>query len=321
MSYKILLIGGYVFSLLIQIFAYFALMLENLKLGAAYEGFLFLAESVKNPPALRLHHHAELELNLVAEGDITYIVGGKRFNFPKRTLLWMFPSQEHQLVDRTADAQYYVAVFKPDLIQRACRGKRYADLKRSQLSKGEVLHTELSPPDFEQLRSEMDANIEDGIDSDILNREAGFGLSRGFSFKHNDPDWLNAGLRHVLLASWRLQQGRSGNNREVSLKPAVRKALEWINREAELDGESMLRHCGVSEAYLSRIFHQQVGVPMSRYRNSVRLGRFWEAYRQQKDSNLMDAAYSAGFGSYAQFFRVFREAYGRGPRELLRSDR
>jgi AraC-like DNA-binding protein len=101
----------------------------------------------------------------------------------------------------------------------------------------------------------------------------------------------------------------------------VRKALEWINRETELDGKSMLSHCGVSEAYLSRIFHQQVGVPMSRYRNSVRLGRFWEAYRQKKDRNLMEAAYSAGFGSYAQFFRVFREAYGRGPRELLRADR
>jgi methylphosphotriester-DNA--protein-cysteine methyltransferase len=134
---------------------------------------------------------------------------------------------------------------------------------------------------------------------------------------HNDPDWLNAGLRHLLLASWRLQLGRSGTNREVSLHPAVRKALDWINREEALNGKPIHKHCGVSEACLSRIFHKQVGVPLSRYRNSVRLGRFWEAYREPKNSTLIEAVFAAGFGSYAQFFRVFSEAYGCGSRELL----
>jgi hypothetical protein len=82
-------------------------------------------------------------------------------------------------------------VFKPDLIQRACRGDRYADLKRNKLSNEALLHTELSPPDFDKLRSEMDAIIVDGIDADLLNREAGFGLSQNFRFKHNDPNGTN----------------------------------------------------------------------------------------------------------------------------------
>ena len=167
----------------------------------------------------------------------------------------------------------------------------------------------------------METLVIDGIDPDLLNREAGFDLSEGFRFRHNDPDWLNAGLRHILLASWRFQQGRSGTNREVRLHPAVRKAIDWIDRETDLNGNLIYKHCGVSESYLSRIFHKQVGVPLSRYRNSVRLGRFWEMYRNKENANMMEAAFSAGFGSYAQFFRVFREAYGNGPRELLRSDR
>jgi hypothetical protein len=37
----------------------------------------------------------------------------------------MFPSQEHQLVDRSNDAQYYVAVFKPELINKSCRSASY----------------------------------------------------------------------------------------------------------------------------------------------------------------------------------------------------
>ena len=94
-------------------------MLQDLMLDPIYDGFLFLAESVRNPTSLRSHHHVELELNLVARGTITYVAGGRRLLFGPRSLLWMFPAHEHQLVDRTNDAQYYVAVFKPDLIRRS----------------------------------------------------------------------------------------------------------------------------------------------------------------------------------------------------------
>jgi gentisate 1,2-dioxygenase len=96
-------------------------MRQFLKIGRRYDGFLFLAEAVRNPQMLRSHHHAELELNLVVRGSITYVVEGRRFKFDARTLLWLFPAQEHHLVDQTSDAQYYVAVFKPSLIARSCR--------------------------------------------------------------------------------------------------------------------------------------------------------------------------------------------------------
>jgi AraC-like DNA-binding protein len=295
-------------------------MLENLKLRPGYDGFLFLAESVRNPPVLKPHHHFELELNLVASGSITYIVDGKRFSFGKRSLLWFFPAQEHQLVDRSADAAYYVAVFKPDLIERSCRGDRYRELKKQRFSHDDVLSTELAPPDFDSMRKEMDAIIEDGLDSDLLNREAGFGLSPDFSFKHNDPDWLNAGLRHLLLAGWRLQQGRSSLKNAVDLHPAVNLALKYLNEDPgeNTDISSLAAVCGVSESYLSRTFHQQVGVTLTRYRNSIRISRFWEVYRPSSEDNLIDAVLRAGFGSYAQFFRVFTDVYGKGPREALR---
>jgi transcriptional regulator GlxA family with amidase domain len=73
----------------------------------------------------------------------------------------------------------------------------------------------------------------------------------------------------------------------------------------------------VSEAHLSRTFHRQIGVSLTHYRNSIRLGRFWEEYRQPEQKNLTEAAYAAGFGSYAQFYKVFVQAYRLGPREYL----
>ena len=67
-------------------------MLENLKLRKGYDGFLFLAESARNPPKIKSHHHVELELNLVVRENITYVVSGHRFTFQSRTNPPMVPS-------------------------------------------------------------------------------------------------------------------------------------------------------------------------------------------------------------------------------------
>ncbi len=293
-------------------------MLEDLKIAPNYDGFLFLAETIRNPPFLfRSHRHAELELNLVTEGEISYIFDGKRYRFGKRTLLWLFPSQEHQLVDRTSDSSYYIAVFTPKMIKNTCQGKRYEALKSEEISESGILHTELEPSTFDLVRKSMDAMVVDGLGADVLNKEAGFGLSEKFSFSHQDPDWLNASLRHLLLLCWRNQQGRPMSTQEVSLHPSIRKSIELMNDPLQPDDLSFLaQQCNLSESYLSRMFHKQVGVNLSRYRNSIRLSMFWECYNQPHTQTILEAIYEAGFGSYPQFYRVFCEAYGKGPREF-----
>lgn len=294
-------------------------MRADLKLGDAYDGFLFLAESARNPPRLDSHHHVELELNLVVRGAITYVVEGQRYTFPQGALLWMFPAQEHQLVDRTDDAQYYVAVFKPELIARSCRGPLYEGLRRETVEGGGVLHALLPPDAFDLVRRTMDALMEGSLDPDLLNREGGFGVtSSDFHFEHGDPDGLNAGLHHLLLLGWRYQSTAPVAGRAVPLHPAVRRAIELLSTgEWDADLGRLARRCGVSEAYLSRVFGRQVGVPLSRYRNSLRLARFWEHYRRPPQKTVAEAVYAAGFGSYAQFYKVFSQAYGCGPREGL----
>jgi len=293
-------------------------MLENLKIGPEYEGFLFLAEAARNPPVLRPHHHVELEMNLVVSGELTYVVDGVRYRFPKRSLLWIFPSQEHQLVDRSSDAGYYVAVFKPDLIARACRTSRYEALRKKRPSQNGVIHCDLDPDSFENLSREMADVVADGLDPDLLNREAGFGLSEHFSFEHNDPDWLNAALRHFLLLGWRLQQ-RPSAGRAVQLHHSVRRALDLIDKGAEEEAslDSLAEACGVSRSFLSRSFQTGVGVSLTRYRNSVRMGRFWELRRKHPRATLLESVFDAGFGSYSQFFRVYTSIYGESPRSSL----
>jgi methylphosphotriester-DNA--protein-cysteine methyltransferase len=223
------------------------------------------------------------------------------------------------LVDRSDDAEYYVAVFTPRLIAQACRGRGYEGLKLRAPRDAGVLHTALDPEAFDFIRRTMDTLMRDSLDPDLLNREGGYGVESDFRYEHGDPDALNAGLRHLLLLCWRSQTVGPKPGGAVSLHPAVRKALELLSEgESDEDLGQLARRCAVSEAYLSRVFRRQIGVPLSRYRNSVRLARFWEAYRHPEQKTVTEAMFEAGFGSYAQFYRVFAQAYGEGPRACLR---
>lgn len=294
-------------------------MLADLKLRREYDGFLYFAEAWRNPPILQSHRHVELEINLVIRGQIVYSVGGNRYSFGKRTLLWMFPSQEHQLISRSRDAQYYVAVFKPKLIRSCSRSATYSGLRGGKSQTNGVLNTLLEPETFDLLRKTMESLMQDALDPDLLNREAGFGARSKFQFAHGDPEGLNAGLRYLLLLCWRCRQSGKVLSHAQALHPAICRAFELLgDPNNDLSLSELANRCNVSASYLSRTFTRQLGMSLTDYRNFVRLGRFWDAYRQPVQRTIMEAMYSAGFGSYAQFYKVFANAYGQGPRKSLR---
>lgn len=73
---------------------------------------------------------------------------------------------------------------------------------------------------------------------------------------------------------------------------------------------------GVSVSVLSRAFKSEMGLSVAQYRSRLRLERFLTLV-EPRGGNLLAAALDAGFGSYAQFHRVFRSALGMTPKEYL----
>ena len=71
------------------------------------------------PTGTATHRHAELELNLVVRGTASYLLGDRRYELTPRTLTWLFPGQDHVLVDESADHELWWAVFRPGLVSRA----------------------------------------------------------------------------------------------------------------------------------------------------------------------------------------------------------
>ncbi len=299
-------------------------MFEELKIPQGLEGFIFLHNAAKNPPTLPPHRHAEIECNLVISGEITYLLGNQRFTLKEGELLWLFPHQTHQLVDRSYDAKCYVVVFTPELVERSCRSEAHRKLIKSKdwLPSEQLFSKKLSSSTMADLARQMEGLVPGMFDARTLNREVGFGLNSGFSYDHEDPDFLNAGLAYLLLRCWREDGSFTEVSGTTALHPSIRKAILLLEKSGgELTGTALAEQCHISSSHLSRLFHKEVGVTMKRYKHSLQLARFWKAFESGSRPNLLEAAYEGGFGSYSQFFRVFKEFYGYSPKDLIKSSR
>jgi AraC-like DNA-binding protein len=98
--------------------------------------------------------------------------------------------------------------------------------------------------------------------------------------------------------------------------PRLRRAVHMLARDPSLTGEKLASELGISLSRLARLFKDELGVSLVDYRNRLRLERFMLLI-DKGAPNLLSAALEAGFGSYAQFHRVFCAARGKSPREYF----
>ncbi len=265
-------------------------MEEKLSIRPAWDGFISRPGTMLWP-----HTHEELELNLVRQGTAAYLLEDRRYELRRHSLVWLFPAQSHLFLDRSADYDAWIVVFRPQLLHRACR------------TEASRLLTERGP---------------EGHFCKQLGPEPARGLSEliaGVAEAGEDSDLFNAGLAHLLLSAWAAYRASDDLPVSAGIHPAVEQVLHLLQEEAEpLTVEALARAAGVSASYLSRLFAQQTGQTLTEFRTKTRLERLLRLLREQPRRNLGEAALEAGFGSYAQFHHVFTERMGCSPAEYRR---
>jgi AraC-like DNA-binding protein len=102
--------------------------------------------------------------------------------------------------------------------------------------------------------------------------------------------------------------------------PVIAKATQMLEKDPSLTGAAMARALDVSLSRLARVFKAETGLSLVDYRNQLRLERFGGIV-DAGNTNLLSAALAAGFGSYAQFYRVFNAQRGETPRKYLEARR
>lgn len=267
-------------------------MRTHLHLPAEQEGALWRYAHAAS--ANCRHTHAELELNLVTRGSGTYFLGARRYRIRRGDLIWLFPTQEHVLFEQSADFSMWIAVFRRTAIRNAASTKASQPLLAPNLDVDPCRR--LTGDDLQRL--------------ELLLRELHAIEQR--------PDLLNAGLRYALLLAWQAFERATGVATH-DLHPAVERAAKLLRDDpATTSLDRIARRSGLSPARLSRLFKVQTGFALTDFRNRVRLDRFLDLYGSGRRVSMLDAALSAGFGSYPQFHRVFTRIMGRSPRDYRR---
>ena len=269
-------------------------MKERLKLMPGYEGAVWSYTSGGNARR-RSHRHEELELNLVIAGTAKYLVGERRYDLVRGTLIWLFPEQDHLLLDESRDYAMWIVVIGPALLRRVCRGMPARQLLVG--DPGEVLARSLRPGQGLWISS----------------------LLADVSAAGADADRSNAGLSYAVLCAWAAFNRAETAALGLDVHPAVEKAARLLRDKSEPENlESLAEKCGLSRSRLSRVFKQQAGVSLVEYRQRQCLERFLTIYGRGRRLTLLDAGLQAGFGSYANFHRVFRQLMRQSPAEYRR---
>jgi AraC-like DNA-binding protein len=261
---------------------------ERLHLPTTHQGAVWIN---RWRPALHPRHlHDELELNLVLSGRMTYLVGDRRIELGARTLLWLFPEQEHQVIATSRDFSMFIAVFCPVLARRAARA-----LHDPRLAAGDPAmagHCQLVESEARLLA----------------------GLLQAARAGEDTAAVLNAAIQHLLMQAWRLFQA-AGAVAPHQVHPGVARAADLLARNPAVDGAALARAVGLGRTRLARLFKCETGQPLSAFRNRLRVDRFLVLARSGRP--LLLAAEEAGFGSYSQCHAVVRLATGLSPRAAV----
>jgi AraC-like DNA-binding protein len=267
-------------------------MIDDLGVRAGLDGRAIRHKAGDVRP--RAHRHAELEVNLVVRGTASYLLGDRRYALTRGTLTWLFPGQDHVLVDESSDHELWWAVFRPALVTRLATTRHARPL----------------------LEEDPVGQFSRRLDSGRV-RRLGALFHEVQVAETGDDVLVNTGLAYLLSFAWRAFLDSDDVVEGVDLHPAVETVARMLRADPDAgDLATLARAARLSSSHLSRIFKEQTGVSISRFRNQQRLQRFLRLYGTGRRTTALAAALEAGFGSYAQFHRVFREQTGRSPSAL-----
>lgn len=244
---------------------------------------------------LRPHCHDELEFNLVTCGTARYLMGQRLYDLREGTLVWLFPRQQHVLLDQSADFQMWVAVFKPAIVHQFCSPETEAGMLQDPDPPGDFARI-VSQPEMASLCS----------------------LCEELSPFAEEPELHRIGMAWLLRVAWRRWKASHMDSRFEAIHPAVEKAVRLLRQNHSIPLPELAARSGLSPSRLSRVFKADVGYAVSTFRNHCRIQTFLDLYGAGKRRTMLDCALESGFGSYEQFHRTFKRQLGCSPAEYRR---
>lgn len=253
----------------------------------------------------RPDHHNEIEINFLASGNVSYIIGGRKFVAEPGRLCAFWASVPHQIIHYTEDCSYLVATIPlpdflswrlaEDFVQGLLRGEVFVEATAGSAAVDRLLMERW----VEDLDSETPA-LHETVLLEMRSRLARLAL--GVS----PPPHANR--KHL----WSLPDG--GMNTVEAMACFI--AQHYGD---PLTVQDVADHVGLHPNYAMTLFRKAFGETLVRY-----LTRFRVSHAQRllitTDINITDVALASGFNSISRFNEAFHQLSKVSPREYRKQN-
>ncbi len=247
----------------------------------------------------RGHWHNSVEMNYLARGAATYLLGDQHVELPAGRLMLFWGAMPHVIVNQRAPLTAYsmhiplthfVGWSLPeDFVHRLLRG-RVAVEPQNPFS---YVTTAL----FQEWRQDIRAHLMEW--DAIIGLEVKARIQRMIQAMRASPSWEEMRDKPALPAEVHSVQAMA---RHIAL--SFQNPLTVVN---------VAQHAGLHPKYATQLFRKRWGMSLKKY---ITLNRLHHAQYllMTTGMDIVSIAFESGFGSVSQFYGVFQKACGMSPK-------
>jgi AraC-like DNA-binding protein len=249
----------------------------------------------------RPDQHNEIEINLLSEGTLTYLFGGRKVTIRSHEMTVFWAGVPHQIIDRSDDAPYFVATLPlPWFLQR----------RLPQPLVQRILHGEaLAAPQAFASDEELFRRWIDDLACHEAEREEIALLEIEARLRRLAYSLTSTPEPHALVLP-------------DEAPSAVERMASFIARHytEPLTIETISRSVGLHPNYAMNLFRKTFGTTLTTYLNENRVTHA-QRLLVMSDASVLDVALDSGFGSLSRFNAAFKAVSGCSPRQYRKLHR
>ena len=255
---------------------------------------ILVNHSVKTNPVSKEfapHFHDITEIIFIKSGDVSYLVGGKKYKLGKNMLVLSRPTDRHCIcIDGGQNYERYDILFNEKKLSYDIYDKIPADINVIDFSKNSNVINTFSKMDYYCKR----------LSGDLLSE-------------------ILINLVEEIFLNIMIEVGDNGQKNYEQTNPIICKAVAYIDKNLlTLNGiEEICNELYITKSHLHHLFVKHLKITPKKYITAKRLAMAQrEIYAGAKAT---DICFKFGFSDYSTFFRAYKKHFGATPSDILKT--
>jgi AraC-like DNA-binding protein len=271
-----------------------------------FKPYGFTCELWKAAPMRRPDRHNEIELNLLKNGSLTYLLGGNRVTIPRGGLAAFWAAIPHQIIDSSGNPEYYVVTLPLSWFLQCRLPAKLVD----RLLHGQILG------DCSADRLELDLHL-----MQTWSRDLGGGTSEA-----NTATQLELHARLLRMAESLPEipgnRPRPGVLIGVGGLRKVEQLAAYIarNYQEAILIEKAAKVVGLHPNYAMNLFKKTFNLTINEYLTQIRISHA-QRLLATSDNKIVDIALESGYPTLSRFYEAFKQSCGCSPSGYRREHR